>query len=360
MRHRRDLNIHLSKMNRWRRYLYLLVDDLNGTYPLRRINASNLFFARNQVNRVNEALTIEETPLPRPHLSFTPSQDRGRLEFFGFFGHGRKKSYLAAVDFDGVSYMYDVERRTMHEIASPNEYKCCDPVSLAVGDALYVMDREPVPSNQRSFEALIVDLPNDVLFKPNSTWHCLQPLPFVLETGYKGRFIIGAYTVAGGSNILISTPGIGTYSFDTSSCSWRKAGDWELPFRDRADFFPEHGVWLGFSSQDNLLCSSSDITAPAQGAPTLDMVWEDLNPPCCWDPLKSHLVYLGSNKFCVAKFFERVVNVENNQVCIPVIERFVVFTGLVLKPTTDHKGLVMLKQRSHIYRFEGVTTCWVF
>ncbi|CAL4928929.1 unnamed protein product [Urochloa decumbens] len=346
-------------MNMCRRYLYLLVDDLKGTFPLRRIDASSLFLSKNQVNQVNQALEAEETPLPSTTVSFTPSRDRGRLEFFGLFGRGPHKSHLAAVDYYGVSHTYDVERHTMHQIASPNECKFSHPVSLAVGEALYVMDREAVPGSLCSFEVLTLDGPDDALCKPNSKWRCLQPLPFVLEPGYTRRFI-GAYTGDGGSNILISTPGIGTYSFDTSSCLWRKAGDWELPFCGRADFFPEYGIWLGFSSKDNLLCCCSDVTAPVQGAPALDMVWEDLDQPISWDLLKSHLVYLGANQFCVAKLFERVFNAVRDQVCIPQIERFVVFTGLELKPTTDQRKPAMLKHMTRVYRFEGITTCWVF
>jgi hypothetical protein len=107
-------------MKKWRRYLYLLVDQLGGTYPLRRIDSPTLFFSRNQVKA---AFTIEETPLPRPQLSFTPSRNRGRLEFIGFFANGRKKSHLAAMEYGGVSHIYDVERRTMQEIASPKECK---------------------------------------------------------------------------------------------------------------------------------------------------------------------------------------------------------------------------------------------
>ena len=86
------------------------------------------------------------------------------------------------------------------------------------------MDREPIPGRNCSFEVL-----NNVLCKTNddSSWHCLQPLPLVLEPGYERRFIESYTTSDGGSNILISTPGVGTYSLDVASGSWRKAGDWE-------------------------------------------------------------------------------------------------------------------------------------
>ena len=145
-------------MNKWRRYLYLVVDEWGqGAYPLRRIDSSTLFFSRNQVKEAAAAaaaFTVEETPLPRPQLSFTPSLHRGNLKFIGLFGNGRKKSHLAALEYGGVSHIYDVEHRTMQEIASPNECQFCDPVALAVAESLYVMDREPIPGRNCSFEVL--------------------------------------------------------------------------------------------------------------------------------------------------------------------------------------------------------------
>ena len=93
--------------------------------------------------------TLLETPLPRPHLHFTPSRTKdgdGALEFLGLFGR-RQTSHLAAVDYRGVSHMYDAQNRTIHGIVPPNEPKYRNPVSLAVGEALYVMDSAPVPGS---------------------------------------------------------------------------------------------------------------------------------------------------------------------------------------------------------------------
>ncbi|OEL24924.1 hypothetical protein BAE44_0014056, partial [Dichanthelium oligosanthes] len=153
------------------------------------------------------------------------------------------------------------------------------------------------------------------LWRSHWDWRCLEPPPFVSDAGNKATHI-GAYTVVGGSDILMPTPGIGTYSFDTASGSWSKAGDWELPFYGRADFFLEFGAWLGFSAEDNRLCYSSDLGASMQRQPALDMVWDDPTPQMVWGDqnyeypqkytgiLKSELVHLGSGKFCVARLFE--------------------------------------------------------
>ncbi|KAF8780425.1 hypothetical protein HU200_001544 [Digitaria exilis] len=150
--------------------------------------------------------------------------------------------------------MYDLAHRTVHNQLRLNSPKhIIDAVSLAVGDSLYVMDRTPVLDNcHGSFEALVYD--GEQYNKHDESisewrWRCLDPPTYVLEPGYKPTRI-GGYTVVGGSEIWVSTPGIGTYAFDTSAGTWRKA------FRDHAEYVPECDTWLGFSSRTGLLCSS--------------------------------------------------------------------------------------------------------
>jgi hypothetical protein len=42
-----------------------------------------------------------------------------------------------------------------------------------------------------------------------------------------------------------SVDGIGTYCLDTASRTWRKVGDWTLPFRGRVEYAPELKLWFG-------------------------------------------------------------------------------------------------------------------
>ncbi|CAL5082996.1 unnamed protein product [Urochloa decumbens] len=363
-------------MDRWRRYVCLVANkNCTGTYPLRRIDASSLFYPKN--NQVRLADTPpEEHPLPLPYISFSPSRSsfgKGILDFFGLFGVGEKKTLLAAVDYRGVSLMYDVDDRVITDIATPQVAKRGEPVSVALGDALYVMDGKLIPGRHGGcFDALTLGPSKDLLCtRLQWDWRTLQPPPFMLEPGYKTTRIC-AYTAVGGSSILISMPNIGTYSFDTVSSSWNKAGDWELPFHRRADFVPEHGVWLGFSAQDGRLCFSSDLGASMQRQPALDVLWDDdptVKMISCDDLqwpqkytriLKSDLVHLGSGEFCVARMFERVENVLTEHGCIPQVEAFVVLTGLELKPGECGRGIEMIPHKSLLYRSEGMAYCWVF
>uniref|UniRef100_A0A0Q3QFM0 Uncharacterized protein n=1 Tax=Setaria italica TaxID=4555 RepID=A0A0Q3QFM0_SETIT len=55
---------------------------------------------------------------------------------------------------------------------------------------------------------------------------------------------VDAYTVVRGSTIYVSstTPGIGTYAFDTETWKWRHAGNWSLPFTGKAEYVPEFNL----------------------------------------------------------------------------------------------------------------------
>ncbi|KAL6847554.1 hypothetical protein ACP4OV_022580 [Aristida adscensionis] len=309
--------------SRWRRYVYLVVNDFTkGTYPLRRIDASRLFFPGTAAATTATTTMVEEALPPRPHIVFDPPRERlgqGSLELFGLFGRGEAeehKSLLAGVDYTGLALAYDLDGRVVRRGACPNEPKLLEPVSLAVGDALYAMDKRPHPgcaSPSNCFEALTYDAPMDALSKPDWRWRRLPPPPYVLDPGYRPT-LIQAYTAAGGgggdgdggcSDVWISSPGIGTYSFGTASASWSKVADWVLPFRGRASHAPELGVWLGFSASDNRLCSSDLAAAAAMRRgdepPALAGAWDDLAAPADWILFKSCLVRLGPGRFCVAR-----------------------------------------------------------
>uniref|UniRef100_N1QZ71 Uncharacterized protein n=1 Tax=Aegilops tauschii TaxID=37682 RepID=N1QZ71_AEGTA len=110
------------------------------------------------------------------------------------------------------------------------------------------------------------------------------------------------------NKIWISASGIGTYSFNTDSHEWSYVGSWELPFRGPAEFVPELGRWLGFSTvreNQHYLCASDLSTA---AVPTLccDCEWKeelDANPDK-WQVVTSYLVRVDYGRFCVARLYD--------------------------------------------------------
>jgi hypothetical protein len=119
--------------NKWRRYLYLLVDRFDhGNYALRRIDASTLFFpTTNHKNIAPAAATatagIEDARLPRPFISFTasPASDCGSrvLDFFTLFGRGKNKSLIAGADENGFTFICDLRQQTVYNQRRLNEPK---------------------------------------------------------------------------------------------------------------------------------------------------------------------------------------------------------------------------------------------
>jgi hypothetical protein len=124
------------------------------------------------------------------------------------------------------------------------------PITVAVGDHnLYVMS---VADGTPQFVALVDarDPNSRYTMMPSWQWQYpkLSPFPsrsyddylYYKANGTRDPFEIGAYTVVGDAQILVSTVDAGTFSFDTKSGQWSKAGEWALPFRGCAEYVPEH------------------------------------------------------------------------------------------------------------------------
>lgn len=191
---------------------------------------------------------------------------------------------------------------------------------------MYIMDMDPY--NQCSFEALI--------YYPTRRWRWRRLSPPAFFGDHKYRACDNApFAVIDGTKICISSE-TATYYFDTVTFEWSKAGDWVLPFRAKAEYLPEFGLWLGLSAHEPYnLCSvnlsgvttgSCDIQPPAQYC-----VGQDIDLPGDSRSLKNAaLVNMGSGRFCIARFFDRIHDHDNRKV--------VVLTGVELDPDDDHKG----------------------
>uniref|UniRef100_A0A0E0KY33 Uncharacterized protein n=1 Tax=Oryza punctata TaxID=4537 RepID=A0A0E0KY33_ORYPU len=158
---------------------------------------------------------------------------------------------------------------------------------------------------------------------------------------------------------------VGTYCFDTGSRSWSHAGEWTLPFSGKAEYVPELKLWFGIAAKGEYSPCAADLSPVVRGErPARGYIWEDLDLPEEWQPSwGSHLVGLGSGRFCIARFFQ-LARTDDNFMNDHVEDiTFPVFTGLeVLPPPSpapatgnggsagDRKeGLRMIKHKSRRY-----------
>uniref|UniRef100_A0A0E0DLE5 Uncharacterized protein n=1 Tax=Oryza meridionalis TaxID=40149 RepID=A0A0E0DLE5_9ORYZ len=169
---------------------------------------------------------------------------------------------------------------------------------------------------------------------------------------------MSSYAVVG-NFICISTKGIGTYCFDTVSCSWSHAGDWMLPFCGKGEYVPELKLWFGVSAKNNYAPCASDLSPVVRAEPPKPgCIWEDLNLPEVWRPCRmSDLVNLGSRRFCIIRFFQPSGN--RDYMKDQIDQTIAVFSGVEVLPDDNKaagngkgkgkqnaKGLRMIKHKS--------------
>jgi hypothetical protein len=365
------------------RFVNLAVRHLCGRvarlapFSLYRINPAKLFYPTG-VNASTTSTTeegssdpakIRKAPLPRPAISFDrPTQE----ELFGwmeFMSVGPSGNAIVAVDSVGRTIFYDAELNTVRNSmpmmpmpwASTSPW---DPVAMTVGDELYVMKGKFGQWPEGHFFKALVHGTDTESFVTNWRWRSLQPPPFITSpcvTDYEPEtdFVaeekasnIRAHTVVGDSQIWISTVGAGTYAFDTQSDTWSKAGEWALPFRGRAEYVPEHGLWFGFSHDHRQLCAfdMSDLSAAA--APVPLMAWDDLAWPESWVPTEARLVPLGSGRFCIARFFYEMLKYKGGFTYqLQTASFFAVLTGVEVEGHGAQGLGRMVRHKSRRYVF---------
>ncbi|KAF8730161.1 hypothetical protein HU200_017133 [Digitaria exilis] len=215
---------------------------------------------------------MEDARLPPAVMSFykpSPPDGIGAIHFASIGGSGSKD--MISMDQDGNTLLFDAAARAIRVMPMPHVPKY-SPISVTVGDGLYLLDKNPnVLLEGQPFEVL-VHLPRA---RPIHSfdddvdmwhWRSLPPPPYAdeyyecrkvgdieeynrrcYEWNGKDPYLIGAYTVVGDTQIWISTKGGGTFSFDTASGVWSEAGDWALPFDGCVEYAPELGLWAGGS-----------------------------------------------------------------------------------------------------------------
>lgn len=173
-------------------------------------------------------------------------------------GEGRNKRMVAA-DHKCRAIVCDIASHAVSTLPALHAPKF-SPVSVPVGDSVYVQKTNPGPDEEHCFEALIHGRGPESRCRPDLYWHSLTPPPYAkARSSYDedGMFDdIFGHALVGGANIWVSTRHAGTYSFNTVVGKWSKVGNWDMPFGGFAEYIPELNVHLGFSSQDHLLCAS--------------------------------------------------------------------------------------------------------
>ncbi|BAF16174.1 Os04g0677000, partial [Oryza sativa Japonica Group] len=326
----------------------------NATPPNRNGSESKVIAAdaciQKQKNNNKEeeeagASSMDSIQLPRPIFNFQASSVAHHWEIGCFPLRGRE---VLCIDQNGCCFLFDGDTRnavTMPGLCQPKRF----PLSLFVpstgvdndSGSLFIMESVVKPKSTSSgprsdqFEAFVYRTPSPRRHL-SSTCQSLPPPPFVRDPKFSNiRTKITSYAVvSGGSEMCISVEGAGTYCMDTVKHTWRHVGEWILPFNGKVKYVPELKLWFGLSAKTNHL-AATDLSAMDDDCfqqPELLKTWMELSPPKnWWDLSNSHLVSLGSGRFCIARFFytRHLMGYYYDQI---VDNRFVVLTGVDVVP----------------------------
>ncbi|XP_037412328.1 uncharacterized protein LOC119275564 [Triticum dicoccoides] len=295
------------------RFVNLAVKHMNGRhipFSIHRINPADFFYPTGSpVPKQGSAFVPpDEIQLPPATIAFDWPSRQGQPCSMDFMAFGANRDKIVAVDSIGCSYLYDAPVRSISTNMPMMPTRMLQPMSIVVGDnGLLVMSKA-----DHQFVALNDGCdPNSRYLLPMSGWYwqSLKPPPFPSrsyhqnEKGSHHPFEVSSYTVVGNSQFWVSTVGAGTFSFDMNSGAWMKAGNWELPFRGRAEYVPEHNLWFGMFGKDDQLCASDLIAVSAVSSPVPHILWKELVWPKDWKLRSTHLLPLGSSRLCIARFF---------------------------------------------------------
>ncbi|KAL6856281.1 hypothetical protein ACP4OV_019083 [Aristida adscensionis] len=271
-------------------------------------------------NQATAAVEMEKIQLPAPSFTFRASASAadGRWGLHCLPLADRK---VVCTDQSGSAMLLDVE--TPHVAIMPNLHRPkSDPISLFVpsadpvdrrwgGGILYVMEKIAVAESNSTceqsdqFEAFIYRTRNFISRSKSWYGELLPPPPYVRQTcSWSYCPEITSYAVlGGGSHICISVEDTGTYCLDTASHTWSQVGKWTLPFYGKVEYVPELKLWFGISDKGRAL-SAADLSNMDSRPPLVGSWEETFLPEEREEWQECYLVYLGSGKFCIARFFQ--------------------------------------------------------
>nr|CAB3487155.1 unnamed protein product [Digitaria exilis]CAB3503010.1 unnamed protein product [Digitaria exilis] len=330
-----------------RRFLYLVADDcVERGYSLRRIDMSRFFFktpsegtptpldSSGEAGATDPLATEDSGSLPDPVLSFRAAQDLDQVS-----------ALINFVLFDKKGR--DGENSKVVTIGHTGRTLMCD------------------PSLPPSFLPLPMEATHSHLYK---SWYW-QSLPLPPNLYGRGDLAdcIESYAVVDGTDILLSNRDKHTFRFDTVKGTWRKAGDWAMPFRRLAEYVPEHKLWFGISCKGNgysFLAANLMHTSDSEEMVSPPVVWDSWNeyvqPPPEWSLAESHAVHLGSSKFCIIRFFhvgELCVCTVTHRTVVVEEELQALLTGVEVESCGEK--LRVVKHKSGRYKLDIKSDYWL-
>ncbi|TVU44646.1 hypothetical protein EJB05_04092, partial [Eragrostis curvula] len=241
-----------SSATRVRRFLHLLAQDRKGGFTLHKIDTKPFFAADAACHHQQSPAALRPCPPPQPVARFE------KLAQFFPLGRGGVEKIVGVDQVHRHTIIFATRTKA---VCAGSDLRCSKNIGAAwaeAGGRLYVLDCPNMfadPPRFLDLEALAYDP-----YRGDWFWSSLPSLPTDDDCHVITSFADGAST---GAIMRVSMPWHGTYAFDMARGSWHKEGDWEMPFRGRAQYVADYGLWFGFSDQaaSDLCAADLDVNA---------------------------------------------------------------------------------------------------
>ncbi|CAM0951621.1 unnamed protein product [Alopecurus aequalis] len=360
-----------------RRFINVVMKDFRagGSYWLYRMMPQEKLFYPSAAEAIAQTMETRKMSLPfGSTLELTPSVARFKssreacltLDFMPFYGLRRGEGKIVAVDSAGQTVMYDADDGSIEMLPRLNAPHWQSPISLCANkanasgaqessrsNALYAINS----SHSSEFRALVHYDPYGFgRSDEKKAWHWLHlpPPPYLDHPACEDHTIQSYTLLEDGKTICFSSVpdkgGFGTYCFDTSNHQWAKAGGWVLPFHGRALQVPElHGLWFGIGDNQHEL-RAVDLSS-LDRAPKVLHRWRCSDPPNHWLLIGSSMVYLGANRFCIARTFGAYT--APRKYFEQLTDTAAILTGVeIVNAEANKTKLRMVEHKSRTYIFE--------
>ncbi|KAF8663219.1 hypothetical protein HU200_055823 [Digitaria exilis] len=276
------------------RHLYLVLDDWEEGYTIRKIDVETFHVAG--VDAMDDHPVV--AALPDPPVIRVEAAEHGQQAATFFTSLGTK--ILALPRSSSATGVPVFDTATLALTVAPHQSDALfRPTFFSVsGDRTYVLDGTITAGElRRRFQVLRAPAPPG---RKLWSWNTVpSPPPF------NPTSIVCHALHPDARTVFFSVDGAGTFSFNTQRLEWTCHGAWLLPFTGQAHYDAHLDAWVGICGEPDgagHVCSCA-VVAAGRGRRTPAPEWKIGAERLFCDDEKRHvgaaLVYVGDSRFCL-------------------------------------------------------------
>jgi hypothetical protein len=319
-------HVKRSRRPEGKKHLYLVVDDWEKGYSIRRIDPDTML-----PDSDDSACTGQDpTPLPEPP-AFRFVAAALDTQFAATGNNIVVVSRAGCGTAEAPTLVYDTGAAAL-AVAPPLPGDLAGPILTAAGgDALYALTTlgAGLLSSLEAFSWARCTCDEDEPGRPTHEWSWKTVAAAAPQPPFAPESVVSHAAHPDGRTVFVSTRdddagGEDTYSFDAERRGWSWLGAWALPFRGQGHFDRELDAWVGLDAAEPGHVRACQVAsrAPSAGPPESDRTEEEVFRRAVDEEEGTRsaatLAYVGGSRFCLVESVARGEDVDDRVVRVVV------------------------------------------